>query len=164
MSPTNSGNDIISSALDYSNYEFAIIHMGINDLAPTYDGTKTLDEVLINFETYINKIISSLKASNNGIKIFLATIIPSYASSINPSYAALNEKIKEIVKYTNSVYLLDLNTYSEIATKPAYNQIHPTAFGYQKLAAEIANMISYIIKNNPNEFNTVQFIGTDYTI
>lgn len=162
--PVNTGSDIISSSLDYSGFEFAIIHMGINDLAPTYDGTKSIEEVLANFETYMNNIITKLKAANKGIKIFLATIIPSYAPVSNSTYGQLNDKIKAIVDYTDSVYLLDLNSYSEIATNAAYNQIHPTALGYQKLAAEVKAMISYIIKNNLDEFSTVQFIGTDYTL
>ena len=162
--PTNTGNDIISSSLDYSGYEFAIIHMGINDLAPVYDGSKTIDQVLVNFETYMNNIISKLKTANTGIKLFLATIIPSYAPATNATYASLNDKIKEIVEYTDNAYLLDLNYYSEIAYKPAYNQIHPTALGYQKLASEIYSMISYIISNNLDEFNTVQFIGTEHTL
>lgn len=162
--PANSGNDVISSTLDYSGFEFAIIHLGINDLASTYDGTKTIDEVLVNFETYMNNIIAKLKSANNGIKIFLATIIPSYASATNPTYGKLNDKIKEMVEYTDNAYLLDLNRYSEIATQAAYNVTHPTALGYQKLAAEIYSMISYIIKNNLDEFKSVQFIGSDYTI
>ena len=162
--PVNTGTDIISSALDYSGFDFAIIHMGINDLAPTYDGTKSIDDVLVNFETYMDNIITKLKTANNGIKIFLATIIPSYAPSINPTYGQLNDKIKEMVERTDNTYLLDLNRYSETATHAAYNVTHPTALGYQKLAAEIYSMISYIIKNNLDEFNSVQFIGTDYTM
>lgn len=162
--PTNTGSDIISSSLDYSGFEFAIIHMGINDLAPTYDGTKSIDEVLANFEVYMNNIITKLKAANKGIKIFLATIIPSYALATNPTYGKLNDKIKEIVKYTDNAFLLDLNKYSEIASHTAYNVVHPTALGYQELATEIKAMISYIIKNNLDEFRTVQFIGTNYTL
>jgi hypothetical protein len=162
--PTNTGSDVISTALDYSGFEFAIIHMGINDLASVYDGTKTIDEVLTNFETYMNNIITKLKAANTGIKVFLATIIPSYAPATNSTYKQLNDKIKEMVEYTDNAYLLDLNAYSEVASQTAYNQTHPTALGYQKIAAEIYAMISYIIKNNLDEFNTVQFIGTDYTL
>jgi lysophospholipase L1-like esterase len=162
--PVNTGTDIISSALDYSGFDFAIIHMGINDLAPTYDGTKSIDDVLVNFETYMDNILTKLKTANNGIKIFLATIIPSYAPSINPTYGQLNDKIKEMVERTDNTYLLDLNRYSETATHAAYNVTHPTALGYQKLAAEIYSMISYIIKNNLDEFKSVQFIGSDYTI
>ena len=164
VNPTNTGSDVISTVLDYSGFEFAIIHLGINDLAAVYDNTKTIDEVLINFETYMNNIINKLKAANNGIKIFLATIIPSYAPATNATYGQLNDKIKEIVKYTDNAYLLDLNTYSEVASKSAYNQTHPTALGYQKIASEIYSMISYIIKNNLDEFSSVQFIGTDYTL
>lgn len=157
--PTNTGNDIISSTLDYSGFEFAVIHMGINDLAPLYDGSKTIDEILDNFEFYMNNIITDLKTVNNGIKIFLATIIPSYAQPTNPAYQQLNTKIKEMVEATENTYLLDLNTYSQIASKVEYNRTHPTALGYHKLANEIASYISYIINNNLSEFEAVQFIN-----
>ena len=159
MSPTNTGNDIISSALDYSGYEFAIIHIGINDLAPLYDGSKTIDEVLLNFETHMNNIITKLKTASSGIRLFLATIIPSYAPQLNSDYQALNDKIKEIVENTEHAYLLDLNKYSESASKSAYNRTHPTALGYHKLASEIAAYISYIIKTNLDGFEDIQFIG-----
>lgn len=157
--PTNSGNDVISSTLDFSGFEFAIIHLGINDLAPVYDNSKTIDEVLVNFETYINLIISALKTANSGIKIFLATIIPSYAPATNPTYKQLNEKIKAIAESSMDVYLMDINTYSEIAAKPEYNATHPTALGYHKLANEIASYVSYIINKNLGEFTDIQFIG-----
>ena len=157
--PTNSGNDTISSELDFSGFDFAIIHMGINDLAPTYDNSKTVEEVLTNFETYINLIIEKLKTANNGIKIFFATIIPSYAPATNPTYKQLNEKIKSIAETTEDVYLIDINSYSEIASKPEYNITHPTALGYHKLANEIKSYISYIISKNLSEFTEIQFVG-----
>lgn len=159
MDPVNSGNDIISKSLDYSGFDFAIIHLGINDLAPLYDNSKTIDEILANFETYITRIITYLKAANNGIKIFLATIVPSYAAPTNPAYQQLNEKIKAIAEATEDAYLMDLTTYSALATKPEYNVTHPTALGYHKLANEIASYISYIISKNLSEFSQVQFIG-----
>ena len=49
MDPVNSGNDIISKSLDYSGFDFAIIHLGINDLAPLYDNSKTIEEILTTF-------------------------------------------------------------------------------------------------------------------
>jgi hypothetical protein len=63
-SPTNTGNDIISSTLDFSGFEFAIIHLGINDLLTHYDGGTPLEEILPNYETYINNIITKLKENN----------------------------------------------------------------------------------------------------
>lgn len=162
MYPTVTGNDIVSSTLDYSNFDFAIIHLGINDIGLMVDST--IEEVLNSFEININNIISKLKTSSNEIKIFLATIVPSYAPSNNMTYRAMNERIKNIVEATNNVYLLDLNTYSEIASNENYNRIHPTALGYHKLATEIASYISYIINKNLDDFNAVQFIGTNYTL
>ena len=161
MNPVNSGNDIISKSFDYSGFDFAIIHLGINDLAPLYDNSKTIDEILVNFETYINRIVSYLKAANNGIKIFLATIVPSYATATNNAYQQLNEKIKEIAEVTEDAYLIDLTTYSTLASKPEYNVTHPTALGYYKLANEIASYISYIVNRNLAEFSTIQFIGAE---
>ena len=159
MDPANSGNDIISKSLDYSGFDFAIIHLGINDLAPLYDNSKTIEEVLGTFETYIGNIITKLKDANTGIKIFLATIVPSYASGINPNYQQLNDKIKAIVEATADTYLMDLTTYSALASKPEYNVTHPTALGYHKLANEIKSYISYIISKNLGDFTNVQFIG-----
>ena len=157
--PANSGNDVISSELDFSGFDFAIIHMGINDLASTYDNTKTIEEVLENFDTYISLIIEKLKTANNGIKIFFATIIPSYAPATNPTYKQLNEKIKTIAEATEDVYLIDINSYSEIASRPEYNVTHPTALGYHKLANEIKSYISYVISKNLSEFTEIQFVG-----
>ena len=160
MNPPVTATDVVSSELNYSNFDFAIIHLGINDLGMM--GDLTLEEVIASFETNINTIISKLKTANNGIKIFLATIIPSYAPPGNIAYENLNTKIKAIVENSTSVYLLDLNQYSSCASHSAYNRIHPTALGYHKLANEIASYISYIINNNLDDFEAVQFIGTDY--
>ena len=133
--------------------------MGINDLAFVYDNSKTIEEVLDNFNTYIGLIIESLKAANNGIKIFFATIIPTYAPATNQTYKQLNDKIKSIAEVTEDVYLIDINAYSELALKSEYSVTHPTALGYHKLANEIKSYISYVINNNLSEFTNIQFIG-----
>lgn len=162
MAPEVGANDVVSTELNYSGYEFAVIHLGINDVGLM--GDSTIDEMIATFETNINNIISKFKTSNKGIKIFLATIIPSYANEWNNTYIYVNEKIREIADGTDDVYLIDLNEYSECANHQAYNKTHPTALGYHKIANEIASYISYIISKNLDDFNTVQFIGTDYTV
>ncbi len=157
--PEVSAADVVSSQLSYSNFDFAIIHLGINDLG--MKGNLTVEEAIAAFEVNINKIISKLKSNSKGIKIFFATIIPSYAPATNMDYKSLNDKIKFIVEENDNVYLLDLNKYSESANHVAYNRIHPTALGYHKIANEIASYISYIIRHNLDDFESVQFIGTD---
>lgn len=152
----------VSTALDYSGYDFAIIHLGINDLGMM--GNATLEATIATFETNINNIISKLKTANAGIKIFLCTIIPCYAVSGNTAYEMLNDKIREIAEATIDVFLIDLNKYSDCADGTPYENQHLTAIGYHKMASEIAALISYAIHQNLDEFKTVQFIGTDYII
>ena len=144
--PVATAADVISSSLNYSNFDFAIIHLGINDFGLMKE-SDTVDNMIANFENYINTIINKLKTDSKGIKIFLATIVPSYAPPSHAGYMAMNEKIRTMAADLADVYLLDLNTYSELATREEY-----------KLASEIAAYISYIINTNLSEFDQIQFI------
>jgi lysophospholipase L1-like esterase len=151
------------SSLDYSGFDFAIIHLGINDIGSMEEGTSIAD-VISTFETNINNIVAKLRDNNNGIKIFIATIIPTYASNYNANYKALNEKIVAIANASSDIYLLDLNTFSNLTMHQAYNVWHPTALGYVKLAEEIKALISYTISQNLDDFKDIHLIGTDYTL
>lgn len=151
------------SSLDYSGFDFAIIHLGINDIGSMEEGASIAD-VISTFETNINNIVTKLRDNNRGIKIFIATIIPSYASNYNANYKALNEKIIAIANASSDIYLLDLNTFSNLTMHQAYNVWHPTALGYVKLAEEIKALISYTISQNLDDFKDIHLIGTDYTL
>ena len=148
------------TSLDYSGYDFAIIHLGINDVGNM--GNITIEELLVDYEANIYNIINKLKEHNNRIKIFLATIVPSYAPSYNDNYRAMNNKIRAITEATDNVYLLDLNNLSNLTMHNAYNVWHPTAIGYVKMAEEIKALISYIISQNLDDFKDIHLIGTDY--
>lgn len=151
--------DKVNTALDYSGYDFAIIHLGINDIGMM--GDATLDETISTFETNINNIIGKLKTENTGIKVFLCTIIPCYAVRGNTAYDAINGKIREIASATDNVYLIDLNEQSELVRGTVYENQHLTAMGYHKMANEIMSLINYTIHNNLADFKWVQFIGTE---
>lgn len=155
-------SDIVSSSIDYSDCDFAIIHLGIND-TNTIGNDVTLEQAIATFETSINGIIANLKASSKGIKVFLATIIP-YHSVINDTFAHFNAKIREIATQTADVYLLDLTTYSDCEGDIYGYGYHLTALGYRKMASEISAYISYIISKHLSEFKAVQFIGTSYDL
>lgn len=160
--PTVGESDKVSTALDYSGYDFAVIHLGINDIGMM--GDATLDETISIFASSINNIINKLKTESAGIKVFLATIIPSYATPGNTTYKTLNDKIREIANAADDVYLVDLNLYSECAASTPYSNGHLTAIGYHRMASEIKSIISYTINQNLADFKEVQFIGTDYHI
>lgn len=150
-------------SIDYSGYDFAIIHLGINDIYK--NPTSPIEDIVSDFESGINNIINEIKISTDSkFKIFLCTIIPSYAVQGDANYEVLNMKIKEIADQNENVYLIDLNKYSECKQMTPYSYIHLTAIGYQKLAAEIKALISYTIKNNLDSFKEIQFIETGLTI
>lgn len=161
-SPEPEDGVIVTQALDYSKFDFAIIHMGINDIGMR--GETSIEDTVVTYETYMNNIIAKLKEENQGIKIFIATIIPCYANPGDYAFEVLNEKIRAIVEKTDNAYLIDLNLYSECKSDTAYENQHLTAIGYHKLASELAAYISYIIKTNLTDFKEIQFIGTEYAI
>lgn len=161
LTPSVGDGDIVSESLDYSGFDFAVIHLGINDVLSISESI-TLETALATFETNINSIITKLKDSNTGIKIFLATIIPCYAYDGSVEYATFNEKIREITNSTDNVYLIDLNEYSALVHGSPYVNKHLTAIGYHKMASEISAYISYIISQNLTDFKWVQFIGTEF--
>ena len=127
-------------------------------------GDTPINDVVATFANNINNIVNRLRDNNKGIKIFIATIIPSYASNYNTNYKALNEKIIELADASSDIYLLDLNTYSNITMHQAYNVWHPTPLGYVKLAEEIKALISYTMNKNLDDFKDIHLIGTDYVL
>lgn len=152
-----------SASLDYSGFDFAIIHLGINDTALIDKQYESVDAMASALKTNIEGIISDLKSARRGIKIFLATIIPYRAMDSFYIYDPLNEKIREIANETEDVYLIDLTAYSECLKGTSYGYgWHLTAVGYHKMATEIISLISYTIYRNLDDFKYVQFIGTTY--
>lgn len=158
--PNVNEGDVVSKSLNCSEFDFAVIHLGINDTG-TIGDTVTIEQAISTFETSINGIIANLKSASKGIKIFLATIIPYH--SVNYVFEQFNEKIKEIASQTSDVYLLDLTTYSDCYGDIYGHGYHLTALGYHKMASDISAYISYIIHENLEDFKWVQFIGTDYS-
>ena len=141
------------TAINFKGYDAAIIHLGINDVFAVSD-SNPITTVANNFETAINNIITKLREqTNDGIKIFLCTLIPNYVSGSN--WEAINEKIRNIVANDTQVYLIDLTKYSKILNDTAYEVDHPTKTGYNELAKEIYALVSYTISQNLSDFNTI---------
>lgn len=142
---------------DLSGYDCAIIALGIND--PNI-GITTQES-----DEYLRLIINKLKTQNNNIKIFISSILPNYYRSATGDkltyYNQLNEDRELTCDELDNCYFVDMSTYGR-AYGQYYAQGHPTAIGYNLIARDFYNYISYIIDNNPNEFRNVQFIGTNY--
>lgn len=111
----------------------------------------------------MTNIINKVKNENEGIKVFVATIIPRF-SDYDAKYDDYIAEAKRLVEedFTDA-FLIDINKYSECKRFTYYEQGHLTAIGYEQLAKEFYTLISYTIHNNLQAFRNVQFIGTDYT-
>lgn len=135
-------------------YDFAVIALGVNDYT---------QEIATNdSKTAIEAIIAKLKSENNGIKIFLCTMMPRW--NISALGEAYNNMIRTVCADNDSVYLLDMDMYSAMTTdNSCYIQGHLTGLGYERYADEIIAYISKIIHDTPNDFKNVHFIGTEYT-
>jgi lysophospholipase L1-like esterase len=138
---------------DFSGYDCAIINLGINDALQNVSASDTT--------TAINNIISALRSANNGIKIFIATIVPAYSDGTS-QFDTVNATIKSIASNANC-YLIDLSKYSHARKATVSEAGHLTAWGYYRLAKDYIAAISYIMSKNRSEFKFVQFIGTNYS-
>lgn len=141
--------------INLSGYDFAIIHLGVND---AYLNGGWTEESVIAFEN----ITSKLKAENKNIKIFISTIAPmkSYQSA---AIKEVSQGIRDIVSIIadDNVILLDMAEHGHTNDSMAYNCGHLSAYGYWRLAKDYSNYISWYVNNNKMQFRTVQFIGTD---
>lgn len=134
-------------------YDFCIIALGVNDMIQNVPNTTTI--------TYINNIVNKLKSANSDVKCFISTINKAYKNTTG--YDNLNTAIRNYVATTSNCYLLDIATYGITDVNTPYVNGHLTALGYRQLANEYANLISYIMYNNPSDFTNIQFSGTEYT-
>lgn len=140
--------------IDLSGYDCAIIELGLND----YAGGSPI--TLTESNEALRNIITKLKSENNGIKIFVSTILPCFQSTNAVNYNAI---VKNICEELDGVYMLDIYNYGNTINVEGYRMGHLTALGYQRLAQDYHNYISYIIDNNLADFAYIQFIGTEYT-
>ena len=138
------------SADDFSGYDCAIINFGINDVA------QSVSEA--DFRDAFASIIGALKTANTGIKIFIANVNPAYSRGAT-TYDTINSIIEDIAENTADCFFIDLAEYGYTVGVGFVNG-HLTACGYRQLATDYKNYISSIVRDNPETFRYIQFIGT----
>lgn len=145
-----------------------IIGLGQNDigkLGVEYLGTIDdidLDNHENNADTYYGnygKIIQLVKTLQPKAKFFLLT---------DPLVTGFNEAIIEIANKMPDCYLIDLTKYSDMYKLDGYFRKnnrggHYNSVAYNYMGKLIGEEISKYMYDNPDEFNQIEFIGTDYT-
>ena len=146
--------------------EAYFIGLGVNDdgnenfyVGSYEDINNNSDDVNFSFYGNYGKIINLLKQAQPKCKIFCIT---------DPRENKFNDTIREIVTKFDNCYLIDLNKHcnwydnNDFVSKYFTGKAHMNSLGYLYTAWLINYFANDIIKNNIEDFNELQFIGTDY--
>ena len=141
---------------DLSGFDFCIIQLGVNDSIRHSGWTQTSIDAFTN-------IINKVKAENNNIKIYVATIMPAKSYNGN-NIDAVSQGIRDLVSSLadDNVILLDMAIYAHTNDSDAYNCGHLSELGYYRLAKDYKAYISYHISKNLMQYQQIQFVGTEH--
>lgn len=152
-----------------------IIALGVNDLNGKLEIGKAEDGYNLTafgdnptIMDYYAAIIKNIKRKQPDAKIFLVTI-PNDTTIKNEKYlekrSCYNEQIREFANLYENTYIIDLEKYApefDEKFKKTFFLGHMTATGYLLFAKMIMSYIDFIIREKPEEFARVGFIGTPY--
>lgn len=154
-----------------------IIALGVNDITAIINGdlefgsTKDIDisdwaKNKPTFAGYYGKIIAKYKELQPKAKFFLMTIPRDNdlkRDEFNNKHAEL---IYEISNTFDNCYVLDLRKYAPVYDdefrRNFYLSSHMNAAGYRLTALMVESYIDYIIRNNPEDFSQIGFVGTPH--
>lgn len=151
-----------------------IIFLGNNDLLVYNQEVGSAEDINFNepdkskdtYFSYIGKVISKLKFLEKDARIFLTSLqIDEKSEERTRVVKYVSKEMKKVVKLYSFTYLLDftqyLFKYEEEARKKIAMGFHPSPLGYYSLALAFGNYIDYIIRQNPEDFRKMAFVGTD---
>ncbi len=147
-----------------------IIAMGVNDLRCIEVGS--IDDIDLNdyhnnkdtFAGWYARMIQHYKEIQPRAKFFLVGMPHCIGE---PEERALKHTkiVKEIAELFENTYFIDLHEYGPVYDAEFQSKFklggHLNPMGYYFTARMIMGYIDYIIRNNPDDFKQVGFIGTD---
>ena len=151
--PSTEGFDFsyYMSQQGYSNVDFVVIQLGINDLypsSPRFPAEPNYNTIFTNIKTMIDSILSF----NSSVKIIIN--LPTTPNSDNTAHKIPEFLYRHYVIRFNEIALAGLMAYSENNVRVSYchlildpateisDNVHPTVAGYEKMALEIVNQIN----------------------
>lgn len=136
---------------DFSDFDLAIIFLGVNDSAFSVSDADTL--------TAMGNIVTMLNTARSDMRIAICSCIPAYDGA---GYQAKGQLIYNWAVSQNdpNIIPLDLAKYSHTLPRTSYVAGHLSALGYYMMALDIARYISWYMDNNKRDFRFIQFIGS----
>lgn len=152
-----------------------IMALGVNDVFNKTDPPMgSADDVCLedytkNAETvigYYARIIQRLKTMQPKARFFLVTMPRGIDEVKNKKAELFREQIYRLAEMFDYTYVIDLYQYAPIYDEEFRNNFylgnHLNAAGYMLTAKMIASYIDYIIRNNPDDFTQIGFVGTPH--
>ena len=155
-----------------------IIALGVNDIIGFIDGDFELGSTAdINlsdyaknrptFAGYYAKIIAKYQEMQPKAKFFLMTIPRRTKDAAREKWGDKHAKlIYEIAEMFENCYVIDLRRYAPVYDDEFCRNFflagHMNAAGYRLTALMVESYIDYVIRNNPEDFAQIGFVGTPY--
>ena len=151
-----------------------IIALGVNDIICKNQELGSISDINLeragqnakNFAGYYARIIQRIKVQQPNAKIFLVTMLKNTDPDgvrKKEGHAKLLHEMADLFNYT---YVIDLFKYAPIMDEEFkrnfYLDGHMNPQGYILVAKMIMSYIDYIVRNNPEDFAQVPFIGKPY--
>jgi lysophospholipase L1-like esterase len=151
-----------------------IIALGVNDLCGQHQEVGSADDIDLEnpdnnrptFAGLYGKIIQKYKAIQPKARFFLVTMPRSADGETDTDASRHAQLMRDVAAKFEFTYVIDLFRYG-----PAYDENfhynfylggHLTPSGYLLTAQMFMSYIDYIIRNNPDDFAQVGFIGTPW--
>lgn len=133
---------------------------GVEDIDPEdYTGNKPT------FIGYYAAIVSRYKEISPDARFFFVTFPNSGNPDIEDKTVRTVKALYDLAEYFDNAFVIDLYKYGPVYDEKFNKQFmmygHMNASGYIFTAKIIDSYIDYIVRKNPEKFNTVCFVGTD---
>ena len=152
-----------------------IMALGVNDISNCRDqNLGALEDICLDdwkqnkktFVGYYAQIIQRLRQNQPDAKFFLMTIPRVSGNKYDGLREVHAELLYRLADLFEQTYVLDFRKYApvydETFKKNFYLNGHMNAAGYLLTARMVASYIDYIIRNHPEAFAQVGYIGTPY--
>ncbi len=149
-----------------------IIALGVNDVINRSDPPMgSADEITPeNWKNhpytvigYYSYIIGRLKSMQPKARFFLVSMPRSDDPERNEKSRLYRDELKKLCDKFEYTYLIDLFEYAPVYDREFKDNFylgnHLSATGYALTAKMIASYIDYIIRNNPDDFRQIGFVG-----
>lgn len=172
--------DSFAASMDFWNPAYAsqayIVALGVNDLMGQNQPLGTTADICAQdceknaktFAGYYGRILQKYRAIEEKSRLFLMTM-PRDAGDTpeqdakKAAHAALLHEFARIFPFTYVIdFYRDAPVYDELFHKNFFLSGHLNPAGYLFTAEIVMTYIDYIIRNHPDDFTQVGFIGTGY--